>query len=349
MAYATVTLRGRYVDLVTGAPAKGAVAITPTVQVVRDPSDAVVLTGETQLVALDVDGRFSVTLPATDDPNLVPNGFGYTLQPRLSGQTLRDVTFDLPAAVPVVEADTLLDIDPATLDPAVQYVPEAVYAARVAAVDEALVAAEASLTAHAVDTTDVHGIPDTAALLAQVADLAARVEAAESGQGVLRGTGSPEGVVTAAVGAEYIDTDETFGAVKWFKASGVDATGWKVVYGDTGWRECMTLVDPAKATAELLRVRRVNNTVLMQYRGKVTVNNAQILLPANVLPVGFMRATSNGVAGIGTGQAGTHLWVDDTRNIVFANAVANNATVNRVIDDFATTDPWPTALPGTAV
>ena len=52
----------------------------------------------------------------------------------------------------------------------------------------------------------------------------------------IRGTGMPEGNVKASVGTYYTDTVATNGAIRWIKTRGSDKTGWKVVYGDTGWR-----------------------------------------------------------------------------------------------------------------
>ena len=57
-----------------------------------------------------------------------------------------------------------------------------------------------------------------------------------------RGTGSPEGVVTANVGTEWTDTAGTNGAWKWMKKSGTGNTGWKVIDGDTGWRDVSSLL-----------------------------------------------------------------------------------------------------------
>src|SRR5690606_3517577 len=54
------------------------------------------------------------------------------------------------------------------------------------------------------------------------------------------GTGSPEGVVAAPVGTMYRDLAGTNGAVLWVKASGTGSTGWKVTFGDTGWRAITT-------------------------------------------------------------------------------------------------------------
>lgn len=42
-------------------------------------------------------------------------------------------------------------------------------------------------------------------------------------------TGSPEGVVTAAVGAQYVQTDGAGGRVLWLKAIGAGNTGWVIV------------------------------------------------------------------------------------------------------------------------
>lgn len=51
----------------------------------------------------------------------------------------------------------------------------------------------------------------------------------------IHGTGMPNGVVEAPIGATYIDTAKTNGALKWIKTTDGGTTGWKVVEGDTGW------------------------------------------------------------------------------------------------------------------
>ena len=52
----------------------------------------------------------------------------------------------------------------------------------------------------------------------------------------IRGTGSPEGRITAETGTTYVDVNVTNGALKWIKESGNGNTGWRVLIGDTGWR-----------------------------------------------------------------------------------------------------------------
>ena len=45
----------------------------------------------------------------------------------------------------------------------------------------------------------------------------------------IRGTGSPEGRITAEIGTTYVDVNATNGALKWIKASGNGNTGWSVL------------------------------------------------------------------------------------------------------------------------
>ena len=61
------------------------------------------------------------------------------------------------------------------------------------------------------------------------------LESRPSSQSEMRGTGMPNGVVEAPIGATYIDTAKTNGALKWIKTTDGGNAGWKVVEGDTGW------------------------------------------------------------------------------------------------------------------
>ena len=104
--------------------------------------------------------------------------------------------------------------------------------------------------------------------------------------GIRRGTGSPEGVVTATVGMKWIDTAATNGAIEWVKASGAGNTGWKVVYGDTGWRT----VTPVNGwTATLLMLRRVNDRAFFYIH---TMSGTAASSPTfYTVPAGFIPAT----------------------------------------------------------
>ena len=80
----------------------------------------------------------------------------------------------------------------------------------------------------------------------------------------IRGTGSPEGRITAEIGTTYVDVNATNGALKWIKESGNGNTGWRVLIGDTGWR---TLKSISKLGGSFVKIRRVNNLVLYQFGG----------------------------------------------------------------------------------
>lgn len=80
----------------------------------------------------------------------------------------------------------------------------------------------------------------------------------------IRGTGSPEGRITADIGTTYVDVNVTNGALKWIKESGNGNTGWRVLIGDTGWR---TLNSVSRAGNSFIKIRRVNNLVTYQFGG----------------------------------------------------------------------------------
>lgn len=72
---ATVTLipvEGEILDLSTGEPAQGYIDFTVPVALV-DQANNVVLGPDRFRAQLDIDGRFSIDLVATDDPDLVPD------------------------------------------------------------------------------------------------------------------------------------------------------------------------------------------------------------------------------------------------------------------------------------
>jgi len=84
----------------------------------------------------------------------------------------------------------------------------------------------------------------------------------------IRGTGSPEGRITAEIGTTYVDVNVTNGALKWIKEKGSGNTGWRVLIGDTGWR---TLNTVSKLTVgsrtSFIKIRRVNNLVSYNFGG----------------------------------------------------------------------------------
>ena len=169
----------------------------------------------------------------------------------------------------------------------------------------------------------------------------------------IRGTGMPEGNVKASVGTYYTDTAATNGAIRWIKASGNDKTGWKVVYGDTGWRSVPQILSTSMK-ASVVKVRRINNTVYLyaaltgwayNWNGGGTGT-----LPDGLRPSDQMQGPSAGRRG------GSYLtWiVQNTGQIQAEAASTENPTptlppiisVSYVPNDNV---PWPTTLPGTAM
>lgn len=73
----TVTLSGNYVDF-EGNPIQGQVRFSIT-QVLRNPTDDQLVAPSNVVVPL-VNGSFTVTLPATNDPDVFPNPFTYTVE-----------------------------------------------------------------------------------------------------------------------------------------------------------------------------------------------------------------------------------------------------------------------------
>lgn len=97
MPVATVTLQGHFLNPITQADAAGSVRIEPTVSPILDKDGDTVLIGSTRTAL--VAGAFSIELPATDDANLSPTGFGYRLTAQLGSGPAFSITFELPTAL----------------------------------------------------------------------------------------------------------------------------------------------------------------------------------------------------------------------------------------------------------
>jgi len=87
----TVNLTGNYIDFEGNAVA-GQIRFTLN-EVVRNGTDDQIIAPSSVVVALS-SGSFSVTLPATDDPDLIPNPFQYTVEESFPGG--RTYTIELP-------------------------------------------------------------------------------------------------------------------------------------------------------------------------------------------------------------------------------------------------------------
>jgi hypothetical protein len=103
-------------------------------------------------------------------------------------------------------------------------------------------------------------------------------------RGIITGSGSPEGALSAPVGTEYTDQAATNGAVKWLKFTGSGNTGWRVTYGDTGFRDLSSLLINGW-TATAVVAKRVNDNVEM----RITNLNGVAATADNILllPLGW--------------------------------------------------------------
>lgn len=171
---------------------------------------------------------------------------------------------------------------------------------------------------------------------------------------LIRGMGSPEGAISAAVGTEYIDTTANAGAIKWFKTTPNTNTGWKVTYGDTGWRKVQDgeylngWQFIGVASYDPVCYRRVNNFVAL--RG--VIYNGTINQPAFNLPAGFrytgLRAGDFAVAS-GNGGATGDIGAGNVQVKTGGDVLPIDPSTNRWVYldgiTYWTDDPWPTSLP----
>lgn len=78
-----VTIRGKYVRL-DGQPVTGNVTFTTTA-ILTDVASQTVIVPTTLSVALDAAGAFTIAVPASDDPDVTPTGWTYTVTENFAG------------------------------------------------------------------------------------------------------------------------------------------------------------------------------------------------------------------------------------------------------------------------
>lgn len=219
--------------------------------------------------------------------------------------------------------------------------------------------------------TEVPTIDSINNLLRTQGEQATKITALEAKSAYeIHSTGMPNGRVSAPIGTTYVDTAVTNGALKWIKESGDGDRGWKVLIGDTGWRNLNIL---SKLGDSTLHIRRVNNVVTYkfgglqwgwfgivrrgssQYSAQVTdlERNCYILWNDGV-PRGFRtpnsligpiyndRGVPYGTWYIGNGADVHHL------RFQFLNPVPTDSDIGDIrvsTISYYTDDEWPTTLP----
>ena len=186
----------------------------------------------------------------------------------------------------------------------------------------------------------------------------------------IHGTGMPNGRVAAPIGATYVDTAVTNGALKWIKESGDGDRGWKVLIGDTGWR---TLNIVSKLNTASLQIRRVNNAVTYNFGGLswgwfgIVRRNGQgyvgqgtdferncFILTEHSVPIGFRtpnsligpiyndRGVAYGTWYLGNPSDNNHL------RFQFLNPIPTDSDIGDIrvsTISYYTDDEWPSTLP----
>ena len=168
----------------------------------------------------------------------------------------------------------------------------------------------------------------------------------------LSGTGMPNGVVTANPGTYYTDTAGTNGAWRWLKKSGTGNVGWECIVGDTSWRQLKadtTWIEAlAPAGVALVsnqpRVRRINNLVYLSLG--VDLSTGGSFTATGPIPTGWRHSTPM-AALLSTSTYGlVRVWFSGSSSPVTIQAGGPTAGAWGLVS-YATTDPWPSALPGT--
>ena len=163
-----------------------------------------------------------------------------------------------------------------------------------------------------------------------------------------RGTGSPESKVSAPVGSIYTDSSATNGAIRWIKASGAGNTGWRVEYGDTGWRN-LSRSSVAPGWSGGFYVRRIGNTVHIRTHQLAADETATVALVD--MPTGFKADNIGSAVGrylMHEANQESTVW-----RIYFAGSLLSLSKVPpstaRLYGDVSwnTSEVWPTTLPGT--
>lgn len=161
----------------------------------------------------------------------------------------------------------------------------------------------------------------------------------------LSGDGFPEDVVSATANTEYSDHSQFNGACKWIKTgAGYNAQGWKVMYGDTGWRDVSgSLMNGwVKKPGGQVLLRRRNHTVtlyLFLLDGSAATDD--VFLP--VFP-GF-AAQQYVIQPVNAGiPSSTGRFILRPNTSFDLQSIRHNELITSI--DWSTDEQWPTVLPG---
>lgn len=163
------------------------------------------------------------------------------------------------------------------------------------------------------------------------------------------GTGSPEGVVTAAVGTYYTDTAGTNGAWRWQKRTGAGNTGWVVTTGDGGWRDITSLlVNAWSGAAGSVLALRTTDTVTIAFEN--LSGAAATATTAFTLPVGYRPRTgrSSRLLFHTATPAIKRFLAYDSGIVTYNGTVPDASGSNYGLQSYPAASTWPASHPGVA-
>ena len=344
-------------------PAGSTISFEPSISYVIVESspkrDIIFATPET--VMLDDDGGFSVKLVACDSPNLNPTGWYYTVRLNVPGRAALTARVQVPGGGSITLGEAIGAAQPGTAIVKVEGpAGPPGHTPTVAMTGDQLVIDGVVVGPHLTGPAGPQGAKgDTGATgptgpqgpkgdIGPAGPVGPQGDTGQPSAFELRGTGMPEGKVTANPGTYYTDTAGTNGAWRWIKKTGTGTTGWDVMTGDTGWRDLTPyLVNGA------MRGGGTPGTDFFAIRRSGQVVNAVISLS--------LASWRSGDAAISFPRAGFSCpspYVPDGYNnppnaTLAATATTHDFKVYAAITSqglrwqwsWITPDPWPTTLP----
>lgn len=116
-----VTVTGSYVRL-DGTPMTGRVIFFPKASLYVDQTSLTTVVGRAIIAPL-VGGEFTVQLPATNDPDIVPQNFTYRVQEMFSGGREFNISVPISAAAGGLDLSEVAPVDPSSGEVEVTTVP----------------------------------------------------------------------------------------------------------------------------------------------------------------------------------------------------------------------------------
>ena len=343
-------------------PAGSTISFEPSISYVIVESspkrDIIFATPET--VMLDDDGGFSVKLVACDSPNLNPSGWYYTVRLNVPGraaltarvQVLGGRSITLGEAIGAAQPGAAIVKVEGPAGPA-GHTPTVTMAGDQLVIDGAVVGPHLTGPQGPQGDTGPTGPAGPQGPKGDIGPAGPVGPQGSAGQPTafeLRGTGMPEGKVTASPGTYYTDTAGTNGAWRWIKKTGTATTGWDVMTGDTGWRDLTPyLVNGAMRGGgtpgtESIKIKRSDNVVQFiasfswptwtSGQSVLTFPRAGFSTPSGgqYMPTGYGTPPNVVMAMVGT----TH----EVRVYITTASVGSRYQWTWITDD-----PWPTTLP----